>query len=125
MSSSCDPNNPSVSFTGTLDHCTSKASKPYPIAFTLTDVGGFSCQSQTIVASDTVVVTPAPAPANMIVIDTPAAIEVQFNGGTDWLRVDRVLVATMEVSTISIRNLLVTPPADVDVSVFFSQGTPL
>ena len=123
--STCDPNSPSVSFTGTLDHCTSKASKPYPVSFTLQNATGFSCQIQNVAAGDTISVTPAPSPANMVVISTPSPIEAQFNGGADWLTISSTMVATMDITELSIRNLLGDPPEDVDVEIYFAQGTPL
>lgn len=120
--STCDPNSPSVSFTGTLDRCTRRASCKYPVSFTLRNANGFSCHNETIQAGASSTITPSPAPANMVHIDTPQPVEVRFNGGADWLRVDRLFLATMTVTEMEIRNQIGSPPSDVAVEVYFAQG---
>lgn len=121
--STCDPSSPSVSFVGKLERCTARASSPYPVSFTLRDAKGFSCHNESVAAGATITVTPSPSPANMILIDTPRAIEIQLNNSTTWLRVDRLFLATMTVTTVDIRNTLETPPLDIAVEIYFAQGT--
>lgn len=113
----------SLSVTGIVDFCTATGSCKLPLSLTLTDTESYERSEITVAGGSSKVANPGTIPSNFLLIETIQPVQVQINGGAEFIPVERLLLLTGDITALEVFNDVASPAKDTKVTITFASGT--
>ncbi len=112
---------------GTLTFANPQGEFPQSLAAGIEGVTDFDPVSRTMAPDATGETVSAPSsPANGLIIKTPKPMRIRLNGGTEYIRVDRLLVIIGgNITQVELNNDQQTTPKQLTIDLTFITGDTL